>query len=765
LTWWTYNEGGVEETPLGFGSLSFVVKTICALMRRSPRTVRDKFKAWMSGSLFIKKEGELTGAAIRALKGAEEQTATRAYSAGVNSSPDDYCQWLFTKLVPANRAPTVDETLLILAIFYLSTYLILKRSPTLFASPELTPAGFVETKLRAVFLVQQTDRFLTTQDMVGCAFAMDIEEELMKVDALLEASSGEKVAPVAQTADPGVTAGREAAAAAQAQFDTALAAENAAAGVAAGSDAARSTRLLASMNAAARARTASKPESTVRYSATIMTRHIRFVLERISSNLHMNSVYAERQNEAAYHMWLALTGNAPAAAMASEDYRSAIDGLMKNGNLYEAMLFTYAGRSISPLPSVGLSDLLLIFKHVTKVLNSVPDGVKKITSAELISGVGLKRTVNALKGTPSTLTLFKSSALTAPLTFVPGETGQTAFFTAAPSEWNRAVGDAAAAWSALFNPVAASNVLTSARVGEQGYTSTLTDLRLREEHILALASQNVRITRGKTSGVFDYMFEVFRRPVGDNAVARAASAESLRAEEEAYGLAAQELIDPKANDKDSYDRTLYIADTRRALALSRVDMLGEGKWPAQCVLRESHITGKTWLAVSEPFARYVHTKASFSEQISTSDGPRTGKYSIDMNLARDEKIEAKTVMLTTTDEFARQRMLAIWLYLEAYMALTIADCDVADLRLALAPPLRELINKSRHGDQAKSIVIDLAAASRIVQSTQGKAQVKRITVNLQFHEGRIFGLVGRKDLEFITVLDPGIFRHLAITER
>lgn len=760
-TWFMYAHGNTERDKLSFNSLAGITATIKTLMRRASSTTRDAYRNWMKGGRFIKKQGELTGAAVRALRGADEQTQTRNYNAGINDTPDDFCQWLFAKLLPDKKTPTVDETLYVLSIFFTLTYLLIKRCPDMFTSNELVAGGFVDSSLKAVLLVTQPDPFLTPNDLVALAFAAEIEEELMKVPALLAAAADESATKgePTSTRPAAATAADASKAAAQSEFDKMLDREHESSAAESRGDMSQQMRLLASRQArlTVEAKAGKKPEGKVRYSAAVVAQHIRFVLERIADRLQMTSIYRERQNVAGMHMWLCITGNAPANALANETYRSIMEELLKIGNLTESVLETYGGTETRPATVTNLSDLTLTLKVVRDTLAKAHDGTIKVPAPEVRSALHATRSMAATDGTPSVFALIKRVELTNPLVFRPNETGQTAFFSMIKSEWSRAIEISAATWAALLNPAAGMRLLTSARAGEHGHTTTITDLRLREENILALCSRPAHIARF-AGNTYDYVFKITRNPVNNDATQVVA----LRHEEACYGLTAREKIDVHNNATTKYERTLYLTDARRALALGEYNWSGSGSWPSSDVIHEALVDGRTWVAVSAAFSRYVHTTAALRETISTENGKRTTTLLLDLNQKTTDRLEPRSTLVTTLDEYGRQRNVAVWLYSEAAQALLTAATDVADVRMTLAPILKALLQKSANKPEAESLVIDMAGATRILQTTVGRATVHRVWFNLEFQYARLFGLVTPKDASFINDLDPNIFRHLAI---
>jgi hypothetical protein len=734
-------------------------------MRAGSQSCRTKFKRWLTGGYYLKNSGELTGAAVRAVRDAENAQTNRPMVPGIYATPDDFCAWLFAKLLGSKKTASVDETILILSIFFLLTYLMIKRTPNAFASRELNAGGFVEANLKAVMLIVNEDGFLTMTDLTAVAFAHEVEAELMNVDVLLKAAENEKVkpAPEATQRDDKTVATERAASEAQSAFDVMLSKESDAS-TAQTDNVAANARILAARAAARRTKeSAVTPETKVRYSANVVITQIRHVLNRIANSLMMNTVFKTRLDLAGYHTWLALTGNAPANAMSDETYKSCLRDFLKVGNFVEALLITYGGTKISKLESVNLPELLMNLEKVRAVLTRAHASVTRVPASEIAGAVGVRSVVTDATGLPSAFWMYKlTGSPSAPLVFIPSQTGQTAFFTAMPSEWSRAVSDQAAVWSALFNPDAASSVLLSARVGRFGYTSTLTDLRLREEHILALCKLPIRIVRS-AGGTYDYSFEVARNPKADSAVADARAAIVLRAEEAAYGISAREYIEKK-KEGVTIERTLFISDTRRALALSSDTWAANSVWPQHGTLRGEHVDGSTWIALSQSVSRYLHTDASWTETVKTNRGARSGRYGVSLNLMYSEKIEARHTMVTTDDEYARQRKLAVWLYREAYQHLLAVDADVADTRLHLAPPLRKILATSMNYHYAKSIVINLVGATRVIAATSGRGVVKRVNINADFQLARVFGLTDVQDLSFISLLDADIFRHLAETE-
>lgn len=757
FVWYIHQEGSTEHDQLSFKSLTHITRTIKTLMRRASPASRDKYRNWMRGGCFIPKQGELTGAAIRALRGADEGTQTRNYNAGINDTPDDFCQWLFAKLINAKKTPSVDETLYVLAIFFTLTYLLIKRSPDMFTSNDLVAGGFVDSTLKAVLLVKHPDPFLTVNDFAALAYGIEIETELGSVDALLAAAANESTTASVSTRPAVATEAEKVTAKAQSTFDQMIASEASQEG----DRADLSAQMRLSMSRSARLETtrsaAAKPEQKVRYSAAVVTQHVRYVLDRIADKLNMTSIFRERQNTAGLHMWLCITGNAPSNALGNETYCKLIEELLMIGNLTEAVLETYGGTETRPEVVTNLSDLVVDLKTVRDTLARSHEGTLKITSSDVRSMVVATRNMAATDGSPSSFSLLKRAEVPNPLVFRPNETGQTAFFSMIKSEWTRTIQTYAATWAALFNPSAARSLLASARAGEQKYVSTITDLTLREEQILAMCTRTMRIFR--SSGVvFDFVYEIKRNPANGDAQLLA----NLRQEEAAYGVGARERVE--ANEAATrYERTLFITDARRALVLGDFSWPGSNYWPSADIVKESLVDGRTWVAVSEAFGRYVHTKAALRETLTTQAGTRTSTFVVDLNQETTDKLEPRSTIVTTVDEYGRQRNVAIFLYSEAAQALLHASTDLADVRLRLTPIMRALFGKSILKPKAETLVVELAGVTRVLHSVAGRAATFRVWFNLEFQYARLFSLVNPNDASVIVDLDPGIFRHLAIT--
>jgi hypothetical protein len=762
FTFLCHEHGDREEAVLSFNDIKALARTIKVLMRRASASTRNEFRRFCRGGIHLRKSGELTGAAIRALRAAEDAMANRPQVPGIYQTPDDFAQWLFEKLAKGKVA-TVEETLLILSIFFLLTYLILKRQPTAFTNIELHPEGFVEANLKAVLIVTRPDQFLTTADIVGLAYAADIERELLTCDALLTTAEAESSTPT-QTASAITERSQAAMSDAQAAIDRQLATEIEQTPEARG-DKALISQQVRRMAARSEQGTRTKMhDSKVRVSASVMVRQVRYVLNKIGANLHMSTVFSTQLEQAVMHMWLTLTGRHHAIAMADPSFREHISELMRYANLVEAMYLAYGGQKVDPLTSVDLANLLLTLEKVVKAMAVAHDGVKRRPAADIHGGVGLRKSTALDDAAPSLIAWYKlAGAPAAPLCFIPGQTDQAAFFTAQPSEWARTVSDHAAAWSALFNPVLALGMAANARVGDHGYTVLLSDLTLREKFYVTLGRTQMRVQNSK-SGAFDLVFQVDRRVASGSEDERRKSALALRAEEAVFGVRAREYMVSHGMSTD-VDRMLYIPDVHRTLALHQSTWSASGTWPARVALKPEYVDGARWLATASGIARYMHTSAKWRETLNTSAGPRTAVYELDLNLAHDSRIEAAHTMVVTKDEFARQRAIGVWWQHEAYQMLLASNVDKADVRLYLAPTIRALL--SRGGacvEKARAIVQDLCGTTRVLSLVAGRAAALRIQMNAQFQYGRVLALVGLADLAAINRLDVEIFRHLASME-